>query len=95
MMIRNNFSNLAGYTDEEVIHILVTIGIRTYSGGRGRTEFCFSSFRDDLRTRLKSAARFSDVTIKKKVQEIREWTDILRDYPRKSTVPGTHPTKTG
>ncbi len=88
-MIREHFSNLKDFTDNEVIQILAKIGIEMdfdLSLGLGETpQFRFVSLRERVRKRLTAAGRSSPDSIDETIKKSGEWTDLLKDYPPKST----------
>ena len=86
-MIREHFSNLDDFTDNEVIQILAKIGIEMdfdLSLGTAETpQFHFISFKDKLRKKLSGKDENTPESIEDTVNKSEEWTDLLMNYPSK------------
>jgi len=86
-MVRDNYSNLDGYNDNEIVDILLGMGIKTHIVSASSADetwlFYFGSFKHELREKLIELGKYTPEDINLAVDNSSDWIDLLKSYPQK------------
>src|SRR5258708_27488701 len=86
-MIRDNYSNLDDYNDNEIVDILMGMGITTHIVSASSADetllFYFGSFKHELREKLIALGKYSPEAINLVVDHSSDWIDLLKSHPPK------------
>lgn len=86
-MIREKYTNLDGYNDNEIVDILLGIGIRTHIASTSSIDetmlLYFGSLKNELRQKLIELGKYTPENIKSVVDNSSDWNEVLQNHPPK------------